>query len=377
MDIDMTALRLMANERNIPVDVLVDAIEDALLHAYKRMPGAMPKARVVMDRKKGKFAVLAVEEDENGEAIGEFDDTPSGFDRIAAATARSVIVQRIRDMEDEKVLGGYRDKAGQLISGVVRQSRDPRMVAVDLGDVEAILPPHEQVPTENYRHGQRIRAYVTEVTRGAKGPSIVLSRTHPGLVRQLFSLECPEVADGTVEIVEIAREAGYRTKMAVRTDVEGINPKGSCIGPMGARVRAVIADLGEEKIDIVDYDDDPEVFVAAALSPAKVESVEVVSWSERRVRVVVPAYQYSLAIGKEGQNVRLAARLTGWKIDIHSDADPLPPSTPESEPTPEHEGANDGGANDDGYDVHEDAYAASEDAYAVPGDDSPQTQTEE
>ncbi|WP_448071643.1 transcription termination factor NusA [Georgenia yuyongxinii] len=320
MDIDMTALRLIESERGIAFDVLVRAIEDALLLAYHRTPGAMDKARVELDRKTGRVTVWATEVDEDGNDAGEFDDTPSGFGRIATATARSVIVQRLRDAEDEQVMGNYRDKAGELISGIVQQGRDPRVVLVDIGDLEAVLPAHEQVPTEKYVHGDRLRAFVLDVTRGPKGPSVTLSRTHPNLVRKL-ALEVPEVADGSVEIVALAREAGHRTKIAVRANVPGLNAKGACIGPMGQRVRAVMTELAGEKIDIVDYSDDPARFVASALSPSRVSSVEIVDADARAARVVVPDYQLSLAIGKEGQNARLAARLTGWRIDIHADTE--------------------------------------------------------
>jgi len=321
MDIDMTALRLIESERGISLDVLVRAIEEALLLAYHRTPGAVPKARVELDQRTGRVTVLATELDEEGNEIGEFDDTPSGFGRIATATARSVIVQRLRDAEDDQVMGNYRDKAGEIVSGIVQQGRDPRVVLVDIGDLEAVLPQHEQVPTESYVHGDRLRAYVIDVSRGSKGPSVTLSRTHPNLVKKLFALEVPEVADGSVEIVALAREAGHRTKMAVRATVPGLNAKGACIGPMGQRVRAVMAELAGEKIDIVDYSDDPATFVASALSPSKVSSVEVVDEAARAARVVVPDFQLSLAIGKEGQNARLAARLTGWRIDIHSDTE--------------------------------------------------------
>jgi len=321
MDIDMTALRLIESERGISLDVLVRAIEEALLLAYHRTPGAVPKARVELDQRTGRVTVLATEVDEEGNEIGEFDDTPSGFGRIATATARSVIVQRLRDAEDDQVMGNYRDKAGEIVSGIVQQGRDPRVVLVDIGDLEAVLPQHEQVPTESYVHGDRLRAYVIDVSRGSKGPSVTLSRTHPNLVKKLFALEVPEVADGSVEIVALAREAGHRTKMAVRATVPGLNAKGACIGPMGQRVRAVMAELAGEKIDIVDYSDDPATFVASALSPSKVSSVEVVDEAARAARVVVPDFQLSLAIGKEGQNARLAARLTGWRIDIHSDTE--------------------------------------------------------
>ena len=344
MDIDMTALRLVEHERDISLDTLVSAIEQALLSAYHRTPGAMEHARVELDRRTGHVTVWAREpiethvpdtSDEAGEAMSagetphlpdrarelgpEFDDTPDGFGRVATATARQVIVQRLRDAEDEAVLGSFRGTEGEVVAGVIQQGRDPRTVLVAVRGTEAVLPAHEQVPTEKYVHGERLRAYVLDVSRGMKGPSITLSRTHPGLVRKLFALEVPEVADGSVEITAIAREAGHRSKIAVRTSVPGLNAKGACIGPMGARVRAVMAELHGEKIDIVDHSDDPAKFVASALSPARVTSVTVVDADARSARVVVPDYQLSLAIGKEGQNARLAAKLTGWRIDIRSD----------------------------------------------------------
>ncbi|MFE7505889.1 transcription termination factor NusA [Promicromonospora sp. NPDC057488] len=331
MDIDMTTLRMLERERDLSLDVLVAAIEQALLSAYHRTPDAYNRARVEVDRASGHVTVWAREElpveadPEDPDArpaveLGpEFDDTPQDFGRIATATARQVIVQRLRDAEDDQVLGTFRGKEGEVLAGVIQQGRDPRMVLVDVGGTEAVLPPHEQVPTEEYVHGERLRAYVVEVSRGMKGPQITLSRTHPNLVRKLFELEVPEIADGSVEITAIAREAGHRTKMAVRSRVSGLNAKGACIGPMGARVRAVMAELHGEKIDIVDHSDDPASFVASALSPARVSSVTVVDADARAARAIVPDYQLSLAIGKEGQNARLAAKLTGWRIDIRSD----------------------------------------------------------
>ncbi len=218
----------------------------------------------------------------------EFDHTPADFGRIATSTARQVIVQRLRDAEDDQILGTFRGKEGEVLAGVIQQGRDPRVVLVDVGGTEAVLPPHEQVPTEEYVHGERLRAYVLEVARGMKGAQITLSRTHPNLVRKLFELEVPEVADGSVEITAIAREAGHRTKVAVRSRVPGLGAKGACIGPMGSRVRAVMAELHGEKIDIVDHSDDPAQFVANALSPARVSSVTVVDEVARAARVVVP-----------------------------------------------------------------------------------------
>jgi N utilization substance protein A len=324
MDIDMTALRLVEHERDISLDTLIGAIEQALLSAYHRTPDAYENARVVVDRRSGHVTVWARErvETDPGEPVElgpEFEHTPEGFGRVATSTARQVIVQRLRDVEDEQVLGAFRGTEGEVIAGVIQQGRDPRAVLVAVRGTEAVLPAHEQVPTERYVHGERLRAYVLDVSRGLKGPQITLSRTHPGLVRKLFALEVPEVADGSVEITAIAREAGHRSKIAVRTAVPGLNAKGACIGPMGARVRAVMAELHGEKIDIVDHSDDPATFVANALSPARVSSVTVVDAAARSARVVVPDYQLSLAIGKEGQNARLAAKLTGWRIDIRSD----------------------------------------------------------
>ena len=326
MDIDMTTLRMLERERDIGFDVLVSAIEQALLSAYHRTPGARDKARVVVDHKSGHVTVWATDDagiDADGVASDpgpEYDDTPDGFGRIATATARQVIVQRLRDAEDDQVLGNFRGKEGEVLAGVIQQGRDPRVVLVDVGGTEAVLPAHEQVPTEKYVHGDRLRGYVLDVGRGMRGPSITLSRTHPNLVRKLFELEVPEVADGTVEIISIAREAGHRTKMSVRTKVPGLNAKGACIGPLGSRVRAVMSELHGEKIDIVDHSDDPAEMVAHALSPARVLSVTIVDLVARAARVVVPDFQLSLAIGKEGQNARLAAKLTGWRIDIRSDA---------------------------------------------------------
>jgi N utilization substance protein A len=319
MDIDLAALRALEREKEIPLDLLVRTIEQALLLAYHRTEGAQTHARVELDRGTGHVIVWAQEVDETGGFGREWDDTPEGFGRIAATTARQTILQRLRDAEDEQVLGEFRGREGDIISGIVQQSADPRMVHVDLGTVEAVLPPAEQVPTETYPHGTRLRCYVIGVRKGMKGPSITLSRTHPNLVRKLFALEVPEVADGTVEIAALAREAGHRSKVAVRATVAGVNAKGACIGPMGQRVRAVMAELNGEKIDIVDFNDSPAAFVASALSPARVSSVEIVDLEARSARVVVPDYQLSLAIGKEGQNARLAAKLTGWRIDIRSD----------------------------------------------------------
>lgn len=320
MDIDLSNLRLLEKERDISIEELIPMIESALLLAYQKQPGAIRESRAEIDRKTGTVTIWAPELDDNDEQIGEFDDTPNNFGRIAASTARQVIYQRLRDAEDSHLLGEYKDREGQLVTGVVQQGPNPRMVHVDLGTVEAVLPSSEQVPGERYPHGSRVRAYLLEARRGPKGPSVQLSRTHPNLVRRLFEHEVPEIQDGSVEIMSIAREAGHRTKISVMATKPGINPKGSCIGEMGSRVRAVMSELNNEKIDIVDYSDDPTEFIAAALSPSKVKSVTVTDQRSYSARAVVPDDQLSLAIGKEGQNARLAAKLTGWRIDILSES---------------------------------------------------------
>jgi transcription termination/antitermination protein NusA len=319
MDIDLSILRMLEREKEISFEVLVEAIEQALLTAYHKTPGAQEQARVVLDRKSGHVTVLASEIDDEGAVVGEYDDTPEGFGRIAATTAKQIMLQRLRDAEDDIKFGEFSGKEGDIISGVIQQGRNPDDVMVDLGKLEALLPMGERAPGERYEHGARIKCLVVSVRKGMRGPQITLSRSHPNLVKKLFALEVPEIADGTVEIAAIAREAGHRTKIAVRSTQSGVNAKGACIGPMGQRVRNVMAELHGEKIDIVDWSDDPAELVAHALSPARVTSVTVVDADAKSSRVVVPDFQLSLAIGKEGQNARLAARLTGWRIDIRSD----------------------------------------------------------
>ncbi|KGH45286.1 transcription elongation factor NusA [Modestobacter caceresii] len=333
MNIDVTALKAVEREKGIPADTVLQAIETALVTAYRHADGAAKHVRVQVDRKSGEVAVLAQELGPDGEVVHEWDDTPSDFGRIAASTAKQVIIQRLRDAEHEQTFGEYAGKEGDIVSGIV-QAHDRRntqgVVLVDIGKVEATLPAPEQVPGEDYRHGSRLKAYVVSVARTFRGPQVTLSRTHPNLVRKLFALEVPEVADGSVEIVAVAREAGHRSKIAVRTRVPGLNAKGACIGPMGQRVRNVMSDLHGEKIDIVDWSEEEASFVASALSPARVTSARVVDPAARAVQVVVPDYQLSLAIGKEGQNARLAARLTGCRIDIRSDAEPTDGNAPVS-----------------------------------------------
>ena len=335
MNIDMAALHAIEVDRGIPVGELVETIKSALLTAYRHTEGHAAEARIEIDRKTGEVKVIATELDEDGNTISEWDDTPEGFGRVAATTARQVMLQRFRDAENEKTYGEFSAREGDIVGGVIQ--RDARanargLVVVRMGSEtkgsEGVIPAAEQVPGERYEHGDRLRCYVVGVSRGAREPLITLSRTHPNLVRKLFSLEVPEINDGSVEIVAVAREAGHRSKIAVTSRVPGLNAKGACIGPMGQRVRNVMSELSGEKIDIIDYDPDPAKFVANALSPAKVVSVSVIDEAARAARVVVPDFQLSLAIGKEGQNARLAARLTGWRIDIRSDAAPTGKSEP-------------------------------------------------
>ncbi len=323
MDIDLAALRAIERDKEIPMEYLVTTLEDALLNAYTKTEHPLRGVKVEIDRKSGKVSVLAPEFGDDDEVIGYYDDTPSDFGRVAASTARQVIFQRLREAEDDQKFGHFAGMEGDILNGMVQADRESKTVRVDLGTLEAILPLAEQAPGEDYSHGKRLKVYVVSVRRELKGPQVVVSRTHPNLVRKLFALEVPEIAQGVVEIMEVAREAGHRTKIAVMSHNASVSAKGACIGPMGQRVRAITNELGSEKIDIVDYSEDPTKFVAAALSPAKVISVTVVDQSIRACRAIVPDYQLSLAIGREGQNARLAARLTGWRIDIQPDTAPV------------------------------------------------------
>ncbi|MEV0292842.1 transcription termination factor NusA [Nocardia sp. NPDC050710] len=329
MNIEIEALRAIVADKGISIETVISAIESALLTAYRHTEGHQPNARIDINQKTGVVRVMARELDADGNVISEWDDTPEGFGRIAATTARQVVLQRLRDAENEKSFGEFSTHEGDIVGGVVQ--RDARAnargtvvvrIGSELHGAEGLIPPAEQVPGETYEHGDRIKCYVVGVSRGPRGPQITLSRTHPNLVRRLFALEVPEIADGSVEIVAVAREAGHRSKIAVRSTVPGVNAKGACIGPMGQRVRNVMSELAGEKIDIIDFAEDPATFVGNALSPSKVVSVTIVDAEARAARVVVPDFQLSLAIGKEGQNARLAARLTGWRIDIRSDAAP-------------------------------------------------------
>ena len=334
MNIDIAALRAIEADKGVSIETVISTIQTALLTAYRHTEGHQPHAWIDVNRKTGSVRVMAKEIDADGNTISEWDDTPEGFGRIAATTARQVILQRLRDAEHERSFGEYSTHEGEIVNGVIQ--RDTRAnakgtvivrIGSDANGADGLLPPAEQVPGESYEHGERIKCYVVGVARGQRGPQITLSRTHPNLVRKLFTVEVPEIADGSVEIIAVARESGHRSKIAVRSTVNGLNAKGACIGPMGQRVRNVMSELAGEKIDIIDFDEDPARFVGNALSPSKVVSVTVVDAVARAARVVVPDYQLSLAIGKEGQNARLAARLTGWRIDIRSDAAVAPEST--------------------------------------------------
>jgi N utilization substance protein A len=327
VSVDLAALRSIEREKEISFETLLNALEVALLTAYKHTAHSMPHARVAIDRVTGEVIVWAQEIGPDGDIEEEYDDTPTDFGRVAAMTARQVILQRLRDAEHDITFGEYSGREGDIVTGVVQadaQAAQRGLVLVDIGKVEAVLPQAEQVPGEEYTHGTRIKAYVVGVTRGVRGPQVTISRTHPNLVKKLFALEVPEIADASVEIVAVAREAGHRSKIAVRSTVAGLNAKGACIGPMGQRVRNVVAELHGEKIDIIDWADDPATYVGNALSPAHAVSSQVVDPATQQVRVVVPDFQLSLAIGREGQNARLAARLTGYRIDIHSDAEDAP-----------------------------------------------------
>ncbi|MGH9178188.1 MAG: transcription termination factor NusA [Acidimicrobiales bacterium] len=313
----MEALQLVAREKGIGVDTLLDALANALVAAYKRMPDAAEEAVVTIDPESMEFRVYAQELDEDGTVVREWDDTPENFGRIAAQTAKQVIFQRIREAERDLKYEEYAGREGDIVTGIIQQS-DNRYTLLDLGKVEALLPQAEQVPYERYEHGARLKAYIVEVRKTTKGPQIVVSRTHPGLIRRLFELEVPEISSGVVEIKAAAREPGHRTKIAVWSNDANVDPVGACVGARGARVRMVTNELRGEKVDIVPFSEDPSEFVMRALQPAKVKEVRLDD-ETGTATVVVHDYQLSLAIGKEGQNARLAARLTGWRIDIKSE----------------------------------------------------------
>ena len=313
----LEALNQIARDKGISTEILLDALANALVAAYKRLPTAAEEAVVTIDPDTGDIKVYGQELDEDGNVTREWDDTPEDFGRIAAQTAKQVILQRIREAERDQKYEEYAGREGDIVTGMIQQS-DNRYTLLSLGNVEALLPQAEQVPYERYEHNARLKAYIVEVRKTTKGPQIVVSRTHPGLIKRLFELEVPEISSGVVEIKAAAREPGARTKLAVWSNDSNVDPVGACVGARGARVRMVTNELRGEKVDIVPFSEDPAEFVARALQPARVR--EVLLDEETGVAtVIVPDFQLSLAIGREGQNARLAARLTGWRIDIKSE----------------------------------------------------------
>jgi transcription termination/antitermination protein NusA len=314
----ISALETLGKDKGVSVEVLLEALANALQTAYKRMPGAAEEAEVLIDRITGEISVSAQELDDEGNVIREWDDTPADFGRIAAQKAKQVIFQSIQDFVREESYRDYAGREGDIVTGIIQPS-DNRYVLLDLGKVEALLPKAEQVPHERYEQGNRLKAYIVEVRKTSKGPQIIVSRTHPGLLKRLFELEVPEITSGIVEIKAIAREPGYRTKMSVWSTDSNVDPAGACIGARGARVRMVSNELHGEKIDIVYYREDPVDYVREAMAPAKPREVNL-DEQNGTATVIVNDFSLSSAIGKEGQNARLAARLTGWRIDIKSDS---------------------------------------------------------
>ena len=321
LDTMMEAIEVLARERGVPVDAILDAFANALVAAYKRSPGAAEEARVTIDPESGAVTVYAQELDDDGNVIDEWEDTPEGeaFGRIAAQSFKQVMQFKLREAKREKVFEMYEGREGDLVTGIVQQV-DYRSVILDLGDAEAILPGSERIPFERLERGNRVKALILEVRNETKGAQIVVSRSHPDLVRRLLELEVPELTDGTVEIVSIAREPGHRTKIAVISNDPNVDPKGACVGARGSRVRQVVNELRGEKVDVVQWREDVGQFIAEALGPAKVKEVHI-DTETQTADVVVSEHQLSLAIGKEGQNARLAARLSGYKVDIRSDSE--------------------------------------------------------
>jgi transcription termination/antitermination protein NusA len=316
------AVKMLANEKNISVDTLLQALADALVLAYKRRPEAADEVEVSIDPQTMEFSFTAYDLDDDGNWVNERDDTPrkDEMGRIAAQTFRQVMSQKIREAERDRKFEEYANREGDLVTGIIQQT-DDRYTLLDLGRVESLLPKAEQVPFERPTPGDRVKAYIVEVRKTVKGPQIVVSRTHPGLIKRLFELEVPEIADGIVEIKACSREPGHRTKIAVYSNDSNVDPVGACVGARGGRVRMVVNELRGEKIDIVPFSDDLATFVSNALSPAKVIEV-ILSDDLTQADVIVPDNQLSLAIGKEGQNARLAARLTGVRVDIRGETEP-------------------------------------------------------
>ncbi|MCZ7533383.1 MAG: transcription termination factor NusA [Acidimicrobiia bacterium] len=325
----MDALDLLEREKGVPRDIILEALANALVSAYKRTPGAAEEARVTIDADTGEISVYGQILDEEGNVVEEWEDTPEDFGRIAAQTAKQVILQRLRDAKRDQVFDLYEGREGDLITGIVQQS-DHRFAILDLGDAEAMLPGSEKIPFERLERGNRVKALILEVRGEGKGAPIVVTRSHPEFIRALFELEVPELVDGDIEIKAIAREAGHRTKIAVASNDPNVDPVGACVGARGSRVRQVVNELKGEKVDIVEWDENVSAFIAEALSPARVLDVRIVEPEEPLEEgqiptaiVIVPDHQLSLAIGKEGQNARLAARLSGYRIDIQSESQDL------------------------------------------------------
>ncbi|MCJ7727789.1 MAG: transcription termination factor NusA [Actinobacteria bacterium] len=321
----MIALVELEKEKGIKMDTIIEALKIAFVSAYKKNYKVEYDCRADINMKTGEikvFKILDEGESKDGTAKdsikrNEVEVTPDNFGRIAAQTAKQVIRQRFKEAEREIMYEEFKDRVGDMVTGIIQQS-DSRFTLVDLGKVEALLPPYEQVPRERYKHGERIKCYISDVRKTTKGPQVIISRTHPGLIRKLFELEVPEIYEGIVEIKSVAREAGYRTKIAVSSNEKNVDPVGACVGPKGSRVKMVVEELGGEKIDIVEYSGDIVTFIKNALSPARVLKV-LIDEDKKFALIVVSSDQLSLAIGREGQNVRLAAKLTGWKIDIKSE----------------------------------------------------------
>jgi transcription termination/antitermination protein NusA len=353
----VTAMRQLTAERDLPMDVIIEAVQNALAATYKRQYGQVPDVRVVLDTDTGEFHVYAektvvieVQDEANQISLKDVENypdhpglnelvevevTPPNFGRIAAQTAKQTILQRIQEAERDLVYEEFANREGEVLTGTIERV-EPRGMIVNLGKAEAVLPPQEQVPRERYRLGQRLRIYLVKVDRGMRTPQLIVSRAHRGLVRRLFEVEVPEIFNGTVELKAIAREPGSRTKVAVASRQEGIDPVGACVGLRGVRIQNVVNELNGEKIDVVQWNESPAQFVANSLSPAQVLSVDVHE-GERRAIVTVPDAQLSLAIGKEGQNARLAAKLTGWRVDIKKQSDSPSPAVPQPTPPVESE----------------------------------------
>lgn len=364
----MDALEMLEREKGVPRDVILDALANALVSAYKRTPGAAEEARVTIDADTGEIMVYGQELDEDGNVTKEWSDTPDNFGRIAAQTAKQVILQRLRDAKRDQVFELYQGREGELVTGLVQQS-DHRYSIIDLGDAEAILPGSEKIPYERLERGNRVKAWILEVRGEGKGPQIVVSRSHPEFIRALFELEVPELVDGDIEIKAIAREAGHRTKIAVISHDPNVDPVGACVGARGSRVRQVVNELRGEKVDIVEWDDDPGRFIAEALSPARVLQVRFDDEGEEEgtAVVIVPDHQLSLAIGREGQNARLAARLSGFRIDIRSESQDLGLDEDEDEENVEFETVEQG---DGASDASESSDEASDEEVSAAADSS-------